>query len=118
ALILADLDRFKAINDEHGHDAGDAVLAEAAARLRSELRAYDLAYRLGGEEFLVVMPGAAAGTARSVAEVLRRAVAAEPIHGVAVTASLGVSAASSRGFDFGRLFASADEALYRAKRAG
>ncbi len=58
ALIIADLDRFKAINDERGHAVGDAVLAEVAERVRGELRAYDLAYRLGGEEFLVVLPGA------------------------------------------------------------
>jgi diguanylate cyclase (GGDEF)-like protein len=118
AVILADLDHFKAINDEHGHEAGDAVLTEAAVRLRSELRAYDLAYRLGGEEFLVVMPGAGAATAETVAEMLRRAVSAGPINGIDVTVSLGVSAASADELDFERLLASADAALYRAKRSG
>ena len=58
ALIVGDLDNFKAINDGHGHAAGDVVLKDVAYRMRKALRAYDLAYRLGGEEFLIILPGA------------------------------------------------------------
>ena len=79
ALIIADLDLFKAINDEHGHAVGDAVLAEVAERVRGELRAYDLAYRLGGEEFLVLLPGAGEREAAELAEALRRCVAIDPV---------------------------------------
>jgi diguanylate cyclase (GGDEF)-like protein len=118
ALILGDLDHFKAVNDRHGHDAGDAVLAQTAYRIRASLRAYDLAYRLGGEEFLVVMPGADAHTALRVAEGLRTAIAAGPLGGVGVTMSFGVSASSGGRFDYDDLFGEADRALYAAKRAG
>lgn len=113
-----DLDHFKAINDEHGHETGDAVLKQAAYRMRTELRAYDLAYRLGGEEFLIVMPGADARRAEQVADELRKAIADRPISGIEVTMSVGVSASSARDFDYTRLFAQSDEALYAAKHAG
>jgi diguanylate cyclase (GGDEF)-like protein len=103
ALILADLDHFKAVNDEHGHDTGDVVLAETAYRMRATLRAYDLAYRLGGEEFLIVMPGADAQAAAEVADKICRIVAAQPIGGIAVTVSLGVSASAAENFDYEQL---------------
>lgn len=119
ALLIGDLDRFKAINDERGHAVGDAVLAEVAERFRGELRAYDLAYRLGGEEFLVLLPGAGARESAELAQSLRRCVALDPIRDVDVTVSFGVSAWDGRGdFDFGELFDRADRALYRAKQGG
>ncbi len=119
ALIVADLDRFKAINDEFGHTVGDAVLAEVAERFRGELRAYDLAYRLGGEEFLVLLPGAGEREAAELAEALRRCVAIDPIRDVDVTVSFGVGAWDGRGdFDFRELFDHVDRALYRAKQDG
>ena len=119
ALIVADLDHFKAINDELGHAVGDAVLAEVAERFRGELRAYDLAYRLGGEEFLVLLPGAGEREAAELAESLRRCVAIDPIRDVDVTVSFGVGAWDGRGtFDFRELFDRADRALYRAKQDG
>src|SRR5206468_12115307 len=68
SLIVGDLDRFKLINDGHGHAAGDAVLKDVAYTMRKQLRAYDLAYRLGGEEFLVVLPGASPEHAAIVAD--------------------------------------------------
>ena len=80
-VVLGDLDHFKAINDREGHQAGDAVLREIAYRWRTTLRAYDLAYRLGGEEFVVLVPGATEDEARGLAEKLREAVRAEPIAG-------------------------------------
>src|SRR5207302_5657354 len=67
-LIVCDIDRFKRVNDDHGHAAGDAVLQGFAYRVRKELRAYDLAYRLGGEEFVVLVPGASLVEAEELAE--------------------------------------------------
>jgi diguanylate cyclase (GGDEF)-like protein len=119
-LILADLDHFKQVNDSLGHATGDAVLKDVAYILRKELRAFDLAYRLGGEEFLVLLPGADASQTHDLAEQLRQAVAARSVGGgVEVTLSLGVSA-SERGdaFDYAAVFAEADAALYEAKRTG
>jgi diguanylate cyclase (GGDEF)-like protein len=119
-LIVADLDRFKRVNDTLGHAAGDAVLTDVAQRMRGKLRAFDLAYRVGGEEFLVLLPGADAAQTRQVAEELRVAVEAEPVgDGVAVTISLGVGA-SERGaaFEYDAVFAAADLALYEAKHGG
>ncbi len=118
ALIVGDLDHFKAINDRHGHAVGDAVLAAAAYRIRKALRAYDLAYRLGGEEFLVVLPGGDPVSAVEIAENLRRAIEDEDTAGVGFTMSFGVSASTGGDFDFPTVFAAADDALYVAKRAG
>ena len=119
AIVLGDVDHFKLINDEHGHAAGDAVLREVALRLQTELGASSPVYRLGGEEFVVVLAGADMREATRTAERLRRAVADGPAHGVNITISLGVAASSSEGgFDYERTFAAADAALYRAKRAG
>jgi diguanylate cyclase (GGDEF)-like protein len=119
-LIVGDVDNFKTINDTHGHATGDAVLKQVAYALRKQLRAFDLAYRLGGEEFLIVLPGAELHAAAELAERLREAVAAAPMAGgVSVTMSLGVSG-SLRGqpFDYESVFADGDAALYRAKRGG
>ena len=119
AMIVADLDHFKDVNDTHGHAAGDAVLQDVAYLIRKELRAFDLAYRLGGEEFLVLLPGSAEAGAMLVAERLRQAVAARPIADVDVTLSCGVAAsAPGEPFDFDAVFAGADYALYTAKKAG
>jgi diguanylate cyclase (GGDEF)-like protein len=118
ALVVADLDRFKAINDGHGHTTGDAVLRAVADTLRRSLRAYDLVYRFGGEEFVVVLPGADEHRAARLAEELRRAVAAEPMAGLHVTVSLGVAASPPGAFDFHAVFRDADVALYRAKSHG
>jgi diguanylate cyclase (GGDEF)-like protein len=118
ALIVGDLDHFKAINDGHGHAAGDAVLKDVAYRMRKALRAYDLAYRLGGEEFLVVLPGGDREHGAQVAEDLRRAIADEPIVGLHVTVSFGVSASAPGAFVYDDVFAEADLALYRSKQEG
>jgi diguanylate cyclase (GGDEF)-like protein len=118
ALILGDLDRFKLINDGHGHAAGDAVLKDVAYRIRKRLRAYDLAYRLGGEEFLVVLPGADADHASKVAEDLRAAIEGLPIAGLHVTMSFGVAGSTPGDFDYESVFEEADHALYEAKHGG
>jgi diguanylate cyclase (GGDEF)-like protein len=121
-LILADLDDFKAINDEHGHPAGDVVLREVAQALRETVREIDLPARWGGEEFAVVLPGTDLEGAGQVAERLRDAIEARRIvsgDGVplAVTASFGV-AATTGDTTLAQLLSDADDALYRAKRAG
>ncbi|MEM6441865.1 MAG: diguanylate cyclase, partial [Pseudomonadota bacterium] len=101
ALLMIDLDRFKAINDAYGHAAGDAVLREFAARLREALRGADLAARLGGEEFCAALRGADRETALQVAERLREATAGRPFgipglpEGIAVTVSIGVACTPS-----------------------
>jgi diguanylate cyclase (GGDEF)-like protein len=118
AVIAADVDHFKRINDTLGHATGDAVLVEVAYRLRKQLRAFDLAYRIGGEEFLVVLPGATVDTATVLADGLRRAVAADTVAGVAVTMSFGVAATPGGPFDAAAVLADADAALYAAKAAG
>lgn len=118
AVLVGDLDRFKSINDGHGHAAGDAVLRDAAYRIRKALRAYDLAYRIGGEEFVVLVPGADHEQAASLAEDIRLAIAEEPVAGLLITISFGVSASEPGDFDYQRIFAEADTALYRSKRDG
>jgi diguanylate cyclase (GGDEF)-like protein len=118
-LIVADVDRFKQVNDTHGHPAGDAVLRDVAYVLRRELRAYDLAYRLGGEEFVILALGAPARASAELAERLRAAVAREDFSGIGVTISLGVAASRyGEAFAWDDVFARADAALYEAKARG
>ncbi|MFI4977815.1 MAG: GGDEF domain-containing protein [Solirubrobacterales bacterium] len=117
-LVLCDVDSFKAINDEHGHDYGDAVLRDIAYELRKRLRSFELIYRLGGEEFLVVLPGVELRVGCDTAERLRFAVEQARPTGVPITISLGVSAASGAQVDYDSLFKAADKALYEAKRSG
>ena len=118
SVIACDLDHFKQVNDLYGHAAGDAVLVDVAYRLRKELRAFDLAYRLGGEEFLVILPGADVADGAVIAERLRGAVAAEPLAGLEVTMSFGVSGSEGGCFDHVAVLAAADAALYHAKAGG
>jgi diguanylate cyclase (GGDEF)-like protein len=117
-LMLCDVDNFKAVNDEHGHDCGDAVLRDIAYALRKQLRSFELVYRLGGEEFLVVLPGVELAAGLEVAERLRTAVEQTAPAGIPITISLGVSAARGEHVDYDPLFKAADVALYAAKRAG
>jgi diguanylate cyclase (GGDEF)-like protein len=119
-IILGDLDRFKLVNDSQGHAAGDAALTDVAYTLRKHLRAFDLAYRVGGEEFLVLLPGASIQEASLMAESLRLAIARDTVgDGTRLTMSFGVSAsARGAGFDYEKVFAAADEALYDAKSEG
>jgi diguanylate cyclase (GGDEF)-like protein len=119
-LVLFDIDRFKAINDALGHQAGDEVLSEVAATTRDALPADASLYRVGGEEFAVVLPACHVKQARGQAEVLRARVAAQPfIYGnqpLSVTLSLGVAELANDG-PLG-LYHRADEKLYEAKRSG
>lgn len=117
ALLMCDVDRFKAVNDEYGHERGDVVLKEVARVIRRSLRSFELVYRLGGDEFLIVLPGATSMTACKLAETVRRALEAARPGGCEVTVSIGI--ASARGdVAFEPLFRDADDALYRAKRQG
>ena len=121
ALILADLDDFKAVNDRFGHQVGDDVLRTFADVVRHTVRAVDIPARQGGEEFAVILPGTDVGEAMLVAERLRtqladRRISAAPEE-LFVTVSLGV-AAHGEGMSSGDLFAVADQALYEAKAEG
>jgi diguanylate cyclase (GGDEF)-like protein len=121
-LVLADLDGFKSINDLHGHAVGDEVLREFAAVLRATVRESDLAGRWGGEEFLLLLPGADGEGGAQLADRVRRGLAERTFLGkdgapFTVTCSFGV-AQHSEGGDERELFANADRALYRAKRRG
>jgi diguanylate cyclase (GGDEF)-like protein len=117
-LLVADIDHFKAVNDEHGHLVGDVVLRDTAYVMRKTLRAFDLIYRVGGEEFVVLLPGADLAKTVEIGERLREAVAVGPDGGVRVTLSLGAAAACGPHATYRTLFAAADDALYRAKRGG
>ena len=122
SLILADLDHFKRINDTHGHAAGDQVLRIFGGLLMGRLRGSDQVGRLGGEEFLVVLPETTAAMALSLAEELRRNLERELIevlgHPLRPTCSLGVAELKPGDPDGGALLARADAALYRAKAEG
>jgi two-component system cell cycle response regulator len=115
SVAMVDLDNFKSINDEHGHAAGDEVLVAAVRAMRAHLRAEDQLGRLGGEEFLVVLPDTDERAATRVAEKLREEVAGAP-GPVPVTCSVGL--ATWDGGTPEQLLRRADEALYAAKDAG
>jgi diguanylate cyclase (GGDEF)-like protein len=122
ALVVADLDWFKDVNDRYGHPAGDAVLREFAAVLQAALRSVDLAGRWGGEEFLLILPGTDLGGGAQVAERIRAALAGRIVLSpegdpIPITASFGV-AATPPASGAAELFSAADAALYEAKRNG
>jgi two-component system cell cycle response regulator len=125
ALISMDVDHFKAINDTYGHDAGDRVLQELAERIRRNTRNVDMCCRVGGEEFIVVLPNSDMELTRRVAERLRRTMAGRPFpissndsQGIPVTVSLGLAVLNGPGDMVEDLLKRADMALYEAKRQG
>jgi diguanylate cyclase (GGDEF)-like protein len=119
ALLVGDIDHFKQINDHAGHHIGDLVLREIAYRMRKHLRAFEAAYRVGGEEFVVLLTGLRTQEAAEIAERLRQGISEQPIEGLAVTMSFGVAASGdNESFDYLRLFERADSSLYEAKRSG
>ncbi|MBP2560971.1 two-component system cell cycle response regulator [Neorhizobium galegae] len=124
SVCITDIDRFKSVNDAYGHDAGDEVLKEFAARVRSTVRGADLACRYGGEEFVVVMPDTDAMSAAAIAERLRSIIESQPFHlktaGIMlnITASLGLACSTQGAETPEQLLKQADRALYEAKNGG
>lgn len=122
AVLLMDIDHFKAINDRHGHDAGDQVLVAVAAFLEQRLRGSDKAYRIGGEEFLVVLPNTDLIQARTVAESLRSGIEElNPNHAdqlLPITASFGVAELGADGDSMDEVLRHADQRMYWAKANG
>jgi diguanylate cyclase (GGDEF)-like protein len=123
-LVLIDIDDFKRVNDTHGHQTGDRVLAAVARVLRNESREIDHPARYGGEELAVVLPGADLDGAHGLAERVRRAIAAlevplgEDVPPLRITASFGVASLPECADDQVAVIAAADEAMYEAKRSG
>ncbi len=120
ALLILDLDDFKGINDQHGHQVGDAVLCRATERAHSMLRSTDTLARIGGDEFAVIAPGAHGEGARRMAEAIRSAVSVrEPgSKGPTPSASIGWAIFPEDGEDFETLMRVADERMLRLKGAG
>jgi two-component system, cell cycle response regulator len=124
AVMMIDLDRFKRLNDHHGHDAGDAVLREFSRRLQENIRGVDLVARFGGEEFFVALPDSDRDAAATAAERIRRAIEGQPFPlprnagQVNVTVSIGVAIADATDCDAEAVIRRADLALYEAKAGG
>jgi two-component system, cell cycle response regulator len=124
SIMILDIDYFKAINDTYGHDVGDDVLREFARRVRRSVRGIDLVSRLGGEEFVVVMPETEVSVALRVGERIRQAIASQAFasrdgrHLVEATVSIGVATLEQPGDMPDSLLKRADHALYAAKREG
>ena len=118
SVIVLDLDWFKRVNDTYGHERGDAVLRDAAYEIRKSLRSFELVYRIGGEEFLVLLPGVDLPTALEIAERVRHAVEDARPGDLDLTISAGVAADAGGHIRYDHLFRAADSALLEAKRGG
>lgn len=123
AILVMDLDYFKKVNDTYGHPAGDAVLKHAANMASSAVRSTDLVARLGGEEFIVLLPATTVEAARRLAEKIRAKIEAHPAQwkdqAIPITVSIGSAGTSAaEKLDFDALYHSADKALYLAKQRG
>ncbi len=122
-LMLADIDHFKHVNDTYGHTTGDAVLCEAAHRMRASVRGYDIVGRYGGEEFLIILPGCDADAAKGQADRIRALITDEPVRlpnrTISFTISIGTAVTQSPSIeDIDSLIQAADTALYEAKMQG
>lgn len=118
SLVMIDLDNFKPINDQLGHDAGDEVLIAVANILQAATRVEDIAVRLGGDEFLMVLPYCNLAQAKEKAESVRKKIEQIIIKSASVSASFGVSSSQNDCFEFNDLLASADKTVYLAKKYG
>ena len=122
SMVVLDIDHFKKVNDEHGHVAGDLVLAEVSRRVRATIRGYDMGFRYGGEELIVLAPNTKLDEALALAERLRRGIAASPVvsgeKAIPVTASFGVASFEGSMKTVEALVEVADKHLYVAKKNG
>ncbi len=119
SIMILDLDYFKTINDEHGHDAGDRVLAEIGKMLMKAFRLGDFVSRIGGEEFLIILPHCFAEDAIKKGNQIRSMIESSKPGGLKITASIGIASLSEEhGSDFDRLYKAADEAVYHSKKNG
>ena len=124
SILALDVDFFKPVNDAHGHHVGDKVLQELSTRIRENVRTVDMACRVGGEEFIVVLPGTEMAVAERIAERIRKSVAAKPFNAGAltgalnITVSLGISCLAGPDDNMDDILQRADQGLYRAKREG
>jgi len=124
ALLALDVDHFKVVNDENGHAVGDRVLQELASRLKQAIRNIDMICRIGGEEFVIVLPNTNGETAAKIADRMRRGISGKPFNvgatngPLTVTVSIGVAAIESQSDTMETILKRADEALYSAKRSG
>ncbi len=122
AMMIVDVDHFKRINDEFGHQAGDAALVETVRRIRDSLRSEDLVGRLGGEEFVAVMPNTDGTAALAAAERMRSAFSDQPMliggRELTITVSVGVAVLDAQDQQYSQLLRRADRAMYAAKAAG
>jgi diguanylate cyclase (GGDEF)-like protein len=118
SIVLLDLDCFKDVNDTYGHGRGDAALIDVAYEIRKSLRSFELVYRIGGEEFLVLLPGVELFEATEIAERVRSSVAQGRPGDLDMTISAGVAAGSGGEIRYEELFRAADGALLEAKRGG
>ncbi|MCW2779459.1 MAG: diguanylate cyclase and metal dependent phosphohydrolase, partial [Frankiales bacterium] len=117
-LALLDVDRFKQVNDEHGHAVGDRVLVELCRRTQPGLRSIDLLARVGGDEWALLLPETDAAEAEAALERVRDRVGAEPLGGIAVTVTVGAAVTRPERSSASSLYRAADDALYAAKAAG
>jgi two-component system, cell cycle response regulator len=124
SALAIDVDFFKPVNDTHGHDVGDKVLQELATRIRENIRNVDMACRVGGEEFIIILPATELHLAQKIAERIRRAIATKPFSAGAIsgtlniTVSVGLSTLAGADDKVDEFLKRADQALYRAKREG
>ena len=124
AVLALDVDYFKAVNDNHGHDVGDRVLQEIASRLRHTIRNVDMVCRIGGEEFVIVLPNTDAAVAAKIAERVRQSIASKSFNvgaksgPLSITVSIGLSVIETASDTMDDILKRADEALYKAKREG
>jgi two-component system cell cycle response regulator len=123
SALAIDVDFFKAVNDTHGHDAGDKVLQELAARFRENIRNVDMACRVGGEEFIIILPATELHLAQKIAERIRKSIAGKPFSAanpgtLNITVSVGLSTLAGPNDKVEEFLKRADQALYSAKREG
>ena len=122
SVLMIDADNLKTVNNEHGHEAGNALLCMITARMKAQLRTTDVPSRFGGDEFVVLLPDTGAKGARDLAERMRRSIAEAPLDlggkGVFVTVSIGIASFPEDGAGIDVIMERADQAMYRAKNGG